>query len=101
MKVLSYLVNGIEKFISSSFNELSILYNTRKLSLKKYIKEIDPLLNGINMKIIVLSLIQNIFIQKKINLFKDFIESEEQIIAISSPYGTGKTYTFKQLIPKY
>ena len=29
-----------------NFNELSILYNTRKLSLKKYIKEIDPLLNG-------------------------------------------------------
>ena len=35
------------------------------------------------------------------HIFKDFIDSEEQVIAISSPYGTGKTYTFKQLIPKF
>jgi hypothetical protein len=28
------------------FNKLSILYNTRKLSKNKYIKKIDPNLNG-------------------------------------------------------
>ena len=29
------------------------------------------------------------------------MDSEEQVIAISSPYGTGKTYTFKKLIQKF
>ena len=34
-------------------------------------------------------------------IFNDFITSKKQILAISSPYGTGKTYTFKKLIPDF
>ena len=85
-----------------NFNELSILYNTRKLSKKKYIKEIDPLLNGNKYeKNCIKFNSKYIYTEENQPIFKDFIDSEEQIIAISSPYGTGKTYTFKQLIPKF
>ena len=42
-----------------------------------------------------------IYTEENQHIFKDFIDNEEQVIAISSPYGTGKTYTFKQLIPKF
>ena len=42
-----------------------------------------------------------VYTEENQHIFKDFIDSEEQVIAISSPYGTGKTYTFKQLIPKF
>ena len=34
-------------------------------------------------------------------LFDEFVQKDEAILAISSPYGTGKTYTFKQLIPDF
>ena len=85
-----------------NFNELSILYNTRKLSKKKYIKEIDPLLNGNKYeKNCIKFNSKYIYTEENQPIFKDFIDSEEQVIAISSPYGTGKTYTFKQLIPKF
>ena len=57
---------------------------------------------GTNMKIQKLNLIQNIFIHQKMKkIFNDFITSKKQILAISSPYGTGKIYTFKKLIPKF
>ena len=57
---------------------------------------------GTNMKMQKLNLIQNIFIHKKMKkIFDDFITSKKQILAISSPYGTGKTYTFKKLIPDF
>ena len=31
-----------------------------------------------------------IYTEENQHIFKDFIDSEEQVIAISSPYGTGK-----------
>jgi hypothetical protein len=34
-------------------------------------------------------------------VFDEFISKDEEILAISSPYGTGKTYTFKKLIPNF
>ena len=33
-------------------------------------------------------------------IFDEFVKSPS-VIAISSPYGTGKTYTFKKLIPNF
>ena len=93
-----YQQNQYDKY----FNELSILYNTRKLSKKKYIKEIDPLLNGNKYENNCIKCNSKyIYTDENQQIFKDFIDTEEQVIAISSPYGTGKTYTFKQLIPKF
>ena len=85
-----------------NFNELAILYNTRKLSKEKYIKEIDPLLNGNKFeKNCIKFNSKYIYTEENKHIFNNFIEEEEQIIALSSAYGTGKTYTFKQLIPKF
>ena len=85
-----------------NFNELAILYNTRKLSKEKYIKEIDPLLNGNKFeKNCIKFNSKYIYTEENKHIFNNFIEEEEQIIALSSPYGTGKTFTFKQLIPKF
>ena len=85
-----------------NFNELSILYNTRKLSKRKFIEEIDPLLNGNRFeKECIKFNSKYIYTDENKHIFNDFLEAEEEIILLSSPYGTGKTYTFKQLIPKF
>ena len=57
---------------------------------------------GTNMKTQKLNSIQSIFIQQKMKkIFNDFITSKKQILAISSPYGTGETYIFKKFIPDF
>jgi superfamily II DNA or RNA helicase len=70
--------------------------------LKKYIKEIDPLWNGNKYENNCIKCNSKyIYTDKNQQIFKDFIDSEEQVIAISSPCGTGKTYTFEQLISNF
>jgi len=84
------------------FNEFAILQNTRKLSKKKFIKEIDPLLYGNKYENIEIKFNSKyIYTPENEKIFNDFITSKKQILAISSPYGTGKTYTFKKLIPDF
>jgi len=41
-----------------------------------------------------------IYTDENKHIFDDFIK-KEGVIALSSPYGTGKTYTFKNLIPNF
>ena len=85
-----------------NFNELSILYNARKLSKEKYLKEIDPLLNGNKfIRNCVKFNSRYIYTDENKEIFDEFVQKEEAIIAISSAYGTGKTYTFKKLIPSF
>ena len=74
--------------------------------MKKYIKEIDPLWNGNKYENNCIKFNSKyIYTEENQPIFKDFIDSEEQVIAISSPYGTGKTYTlnnsFQSLIKYY
>jgi len=66
-----------------NFNELFILYNTRKLSEEKYIKEIDPLFNGNKFeKNCIKFNSQYIYTEENQDIFKEFIETEEQIIKL-------------------
>ena len=92
-----YQKNQYDKY----FNELSHLYNIRKVSKEKYIKEIDPLLNGNKfMRDCVKFNSRYIYTEENKHIFDDFVK-KGGVIAISSPYGTGKTYTFKKLIPNF
>ena len=85
-----------------NFNELAILYNARKLSKEKYIKEIDPILHGNKfLKHCITFNSKYIYTEENKEIFDEFITKDEEILAISSPYGTGKTYTFKKLIPNF
>ena len=42
-----------------------------------------------------------IYTDENKEIFDEFVKKDEAIIAISSPCGTGKTYTFKKLIPNF
>ena len=74
-----------------------LYYKTReKLSKKKFIKEIDPLLYGNKYENIEIKFNSKyIYTPENEKIFNDFITFKKKILAISSPYGTGKTYTFK------
>jgi len=86
-----YQKNQYDKY----FNEIAHLYNIRKVSKEKYIKEIDPLLNGNRfMSNCVKFNSKYIYTDENKNIFDEFVKSPS-VIAISSPYGTGTTYTFK------
>jgi len=78
---------------------LAIIYSARKLSKEKYIKDIDPLLNG---KKIIRNCEKNnsryIYTDENKEIFNEFVKKDEAIIDISSPYGTGKR---KKLIPNF
>jgi hypothetical protein len=92
-----YQKNQYDKY----FNEIAHLYNIRKVSKEKYIKEIDPLLNGNRfMSNCVKFNSKYIYTDENKYIFNEFVKSPS-VIAISSPYGTGKTYTFKKLIPSF
>jgi len=41
-----------------------------------------------------------IYTDENKEIFDEFITKDEEILAISSPYGTGKTFTFKKLDTK-
>jgi len=83
------------------FNEIAHLYNIRKVSKEKYIKEFDPLLNGNRfMSQCVKFNSKYIYTDENKYIFDEFVKSPS-VIAISSPYGTGKNYTFKKIIPNF
>lgn len=83
------------------FNEIAHLYNIRKVSKEKYIREIDPLLNGNKFMTKCKTFNSRyIYTPENIPIFDEFV-NKPSIIAISSPYGTGKTFTFKKLIPNF
>jgi uncharacterized protein YlbG (UPF0298 family) len=80
-------------------NEFAILQNTRKLSKKKFIKEIDPLIYGNKYKNMEIKFNSKYIYTQEIEKSLMILTSNKQILAISSPYGAGETYTFKTLIP--
>ena len=84
------------------FNPMNILKNTRKLSNEKFIKEIDPLLYGNKYENKAIKFNSKfIYTKENEHIFTNFLESEKNILCFSSPYGTGKTYAFKKLIPNF
>ena len=86
-----YQKNQYDKY----FNEFAHLYNIRKVSNEKYIKEIDPLLNGNKfMRDCVKFNSRYIYTEENKHIFDDFVK-KEGVIAISSPYGTGNFIRLK------
>ena len=72
---------------------MNILKNTRKLSNEEFIKEIDPLLYGNKYENKAIKFNSKfIYTKKNEPIFTNFLESENNILCFSSPYGTGKTY---------
>jgi hypothetical protein len=85
-----------------NFNPMKILKNARKLSNEKFIKEIDPLLYGNQYENKAIKFNSKfIYTKENEHIFTNFLESEKNILCFSSPYGTGKTYAFRQLIPNF
>ena len=92
------------------FDEIGFLLQTRKKSKDKFLKYIDPLLKSsntlpskhFNRKYIYPNPTDSDY-EPEIKKFNSFIDKSNplKLLAFSSPYGTGKTHTFKKLIQNF
>jgi len=89
------------------FDEIGCLVQARKLSTSKFLTYIDPLLKSINLlptthfnRRYIYPNINDLDYNSEIEKFNNFTDLTNplKILGISSPYGTGKTYAFKEFI---
>jgi hypothetical protein len=92
----------------TDFNEISALVKTRRLSNSKYNKLIDPILIGNNKyetikfnRKFIYPLENDEDFNTEIVKFNNWLHGDNEVLAISSPYGSGKTFAFKKLIPSF
>ena len=105
--IKSHFYNGA---YIEDFDEIVCLRNVRKLSKQKFYKFIDPLLKSSNILPSKHFNRRYIYPNETDGDYRDEIQKYNEftdklnplkLMAISSPYGTGKTHTFKKLINNF
>lgn len=105
--IKSHFYNGT---YIENFDEIGCLLQVRKISKKKFLKFIDPLLKSSNVlpskhfdRKYIYPNETDLDYKDEIQKYNDFIDKQNplKLMAISSAYGTGKTHTFKKLINNF
>jgi hypothetical protein len=80
----------------ADFDEIGCLLLTRRLNRQKYNDIIDPKLRCVDKY--KFNDFNNKYVYENIEIFKDFIYGDTSVMAVSSPYGTGKSYAYREMI---